>query len=115
VVGCGVGPWAAAYFLFGLFDEKVLLSRYFNPTLAMLILLLLVSLELERSVRGARLATRPIRNLAPCSVRVWRVFDGATNASKGRLAGCQSALALGSHQRRSAACTRAAAYASFAA
>jgi hypothetical protein len=49
VVGCGVGLWAAAYFLFGLIDEKALLARCFNLALATLILLLLVSLELERS------------------------------------------------------------------
>lgn len=41
--------WAAGYFLSGLIDEKALLSSYSNPALATLILLLLVSLALERS------------------------------------------------------------------
>lgn len=50
--------WAAAYFLFGLIDEKALLSSYANPALATLILLLLVSLALERSVLLERMTHR---------------------------------------------------------
>jgi len=50
--------WAAAYFLFGLIDEKALLSSYSNPALATLILLLLVSLALERSVLLERMTQR---------------------------------------------------------
>jgi len=41
--------WAAAYYLSGLVDEKTLLSSYSNPALVTLIVLLLVSLALERS------------------------------------------------------------------
>jgi di/tricarboxylate transporter len=50
--------WAAGYFLFGLIDEKALLSSYANPALATLILLLLVSLALERSVLLERMTNR---------------------------------------------------------
>ena len=50
--------WAAAYFLFGLIDEKALLSSYANPALAALILLLLVSLALERSILLERMTHR---------------------------------------------------------
>lgn len=52
------GLWAAAYFLFGLIDETTLLSSYANPALATLILLLLVSLALERSVLLERMTQR---------------------------------------------------------
>lgn len=41
--------WAGAYFLLGLVDQKTFLASYANPALATLILLLLVSLALERS------------------------------------------------------------------
>jgi di/tricarboxylate transporter len=50
--------WAAAYYLFGLIDESALLTSYSNPALATLILLLLVSLALERSVLLERLTQR---------------------------------------------------------
>lgn len=41
--------WAGGYFLFGLIDEKSFLSSYANPALVTLVMLLLVSLVLERS------------------------------------------------------------------
>lgn len=41
--------WAAGFFLTGLVGEQALLASYANPALATLILLLLVSLALERS------------------------------------------------------------------
>ncbi|MBE0589346.1 MAG: SLC13 family permease, partial [Hydrogenophaga sp.] len=50
--------WAAAYFLLGLIDETALLSSYANPALATLILLLLVSLALERSGLLERMTRR---------------------------------------------------------
>jgi di/tricarboxylate transporter len=50
--------WALGCFLFGLIDEQALLSSYANPALASLILLLLVSLALERSVLLERMTHR---------------------------------------------------------
>ena len=127
MVGCGVGLWAAAYFLFGLIDEKALLARCFNLALATLILLLLVSLELERSAL-LPLLDRIFRQKAlPASRQQPPVADRHVPAGLGggaggiglhrqgdsrvrpHLSGCQSAQALESHERRSAACTRAAA------
>jgi di/tricarboxylate transporter len=50
--------WALGCFLFGLIDEQALLTSYANPALASLILLLLVSLALERSVLLERMTHR---------------------------------------------------------
>lgn len=50
--------WALGSFLFGLIDEQALLTSYANPALASLILLLLVSLALERSVLLERMTHR---------------------------------------------------------
>lgn len=50
--------WAGAYYLFGLIDETALLTSYSNPALATLILLLLVSLALERSALLERMTQR---------------------------------------------------------
>ncbi len=41
--------WAGGYLMFGIVDEKALLASYSNPALATLIVLMLVSLALERS------------------------------------------------------------------
>lgn len=41
--------WAGAYLMLGLVDQKVFLSGFTNPALATLVVLLLVSLALERS------------------------------------------------------------------
>ncbi|GAA3528131.1 SLC13 family permease [Zobellella aerophila] len=41
--------WAAGYLMLGIVDEQVLLASYSNPALATLIVLMLVSLALERS------------------------------------------------------------------
>lgn len=50
--------WAVAYQLAGLMDQKALLTSYTNPALITVILLLLVSLVLERSVLIERITHR---------------------------------------------------------
>src|SRR5690606_37817635 len=42
------GTWAVGYFLLGLVDQQTLLTSISNPALATLIVLLLVSIALER-------------------------------------------------------------------
>lgn len=53
--------WAVAYQLAGLLDQKALLASYTNPALITVILLLLVSLVLERSVLIERIVHRVLR------------------------------------------------------
>lgn len=53
--------WAGVYYLFGLVDEKVMLNNYTNPALAVLVVLLLVSLALERSPLLDRLSDRLLK------------------------------------------------------
>lgn len=50
--------WAAGYHLTGLIDQKALLGSYTNPALITVILLLMVSLVLERSVLIERVTRR---------------------------------------------------------
>lgn len=50
--------WAGTYHLSGLIDAKALLASYANPALATLVLLLLVSLALERSALLERMTNR---------------------------------------------------------
>lgn len=53
--------WAGAYYLFGLVPEKVYLSAFTNSALATLILLMLVSLALERTPILDKLSTMLFR------------------------------------------------------
>lgn len=53
--------WAVVYQLAGLMDQKALLASYTNPALITVILLLLVSLVLERSVLIERITHRVLR------------------------------------------------------
>lgn len=62
---------AALYYLLGLVDQRTLLASYTNPALATLILLLCVSLVLERSPAIDRLADTLIRG--SCTASIWRL------------------------------------------
>lgn len=62
---------AALYYLLGLVDQRTLLASYTNPALATLILLLCVSLVLERSPAIDRLADTLIRGGSTASI--WRL------------------------------------------
>lgn len=63
--------WAAGYFLLGLVDQRTFLGGYANPALVILLILLLVSLALERTALLARLSRQVVRGSETASV--WRL------------------------------------------
>lgn len=71
--------WAVGYFLLGLVNQGTFLSGYTNPALVTLLILLLVSLALERSPLVASVSQRMIRGGERASV--WRLSMVATALS----------------------------------
>ena len=71
--------WAVGYFLFGLVNQSVFLGGYTNSALVTLLVLLLVSLALERSPLVASVSQRVIRGGETASV--WRLSAVATALS----------------------------------
>lgn len=63
--------WAVGYFLMGLVNQSTFLGGYTNPALVTLLILLLVSLALERSPLVASVSQRVIRGGEQASV--WRL------------------------------------------
>jgi di/tricarboxylate transporter len=63
--------WAAGYFLLGWVNQSTFLGGYTNPALVTLLILLLVSLALERSALLARLSRHMVRGSETASV--WRL------------------------------------------
>lgn len=71
--------WAVGYFLLGLVNQSTFLGGYTNPALVTLLILLLVSLALERSPLMTSLGQRVIRGGERASV--WRLSAVATALS----------------------------------
>lgn len=71
--------WAVGYFLLGLVNQSTFLGGYTNPALVTLLILLLVSLALERSPLVASVSQRVIRGGERASV--WRLSVVATALS----------------------------------
>lgn len=71
--------WAVGYFLLGLVEEATFLGGYTNPALVTLLVLLLVSLVLERSPLVASVSQRVIRGGEHASI--WRLSAVATALS----------------------------------
>lgn len=71
--------WAVGYFLLGLVNQDTFLGGYTNPALVTLLVLLLVSLALERSPLVASVSQRVIRGSETASV--WRLSAVATALS----------------------------------
>jgi di/tricarboxylate transporter len=92
--------FAAAYYLTGLIDQRTLLASYTNPALATLILLLCVSLVLERSPWIQRLSDALLKGRP--TVAIWRLggFAGLCSAFLNNTAVVSALLGAVSRQHR---------------
>lgn len=92
--------WAAAYYLGGLIDQRVFLSSFTNPALATLVILLLVSLVLERSPVLDRIAGLVIGGGARGAVFRLSTFTVPFSAFLNNTAVVAAMLGIVTRQRR---------------